>query len=692
MDRDRMLRRVGLVALVAWAVVVGVAFQRTHPAPWGLWLEVVRRADWSTLAPAAPALALALGRIAVAVGILGAAAWVGRRILGWLWGPRAELEAATTAGERLWLGMVCGLAAYALATIGLAATGLLYVPVLGVLVGAPLLFAVPELVRRIRARGPRPATPRTAVELVILGLIGAALAAAVPAALSPYLLHDTLAYHLALPRAYLEAHAFVAFPHVVFANTPLNMEMLYTIALALGGAPAAKLVHFGCGIGWLGLTMALGNRLFPRPAGALAALLMLTTQLVQAQLPTAYVDVGSGFAFLAAVWCIVHWAQTRDTGALRVGAVALGLFAGMRYTAIYGVAAAGVAVLVVLITQRAPRRAWWITVLTLTAGLLIGAGPWFWKNAVHVGNPVFPLATGVFGLGPLSPTENARMHLLVAQHGMGRAPLDLLLLPWRLTVYGGHTYSTFTGIVTPVWLIALPAIVWWRRRPRGFGLLGVIGLTYWIAWTLSTHVSRYLVPVFPIWSLLAVCSLLRLAQAGPDGRPRARWVFAGIAGAALWWVPVMVPTLLGVIGFGPAAWGRESAEAFILRTEQTARMYAYMEEMLPADAGVVGLWENRGFRCPRRLEPDAVFEAPRWLDRFATRDHATLARDFRAQGLTHMLLNTRHLANGGPRPTSAQDAERIETALVQLKQFTIEYCDEVYAADRLRLYEIRGAP
>ena len=62
-----------------------------------------------------------------------------------------------------------------------------------------------------------------------------------------------------MPQAYLEASGFVAFPYLVFANTPLNTEMLYTIAMAWGGPPVAKLLHSGLGIGMLLFTVALGT-------------------------------------------------------------------------------------------------------------------------------------------------------------------------------------------------------------------------------------------------------------------------------------------------------------------------------------------------------------------------------------------------------------------------------------------------
>ncbi len=691
---SRPVRRSGLVLLAAWTLCVAVAFQRHHAVPWASWLDFVKGTDWGALVPTAGAVGLALARLAGAALLWGSAACAGHFVLRWLWPDAAERDAATTPGERFWLSALCGMAVFTLTATALAAAGLLYAPLLWAAIAVPCVFGGRQVVALLRAcvrRDPDSASRSVTERIALAGMVVVVLAA-LPVALSPQVLHDSLVYHLALPRAYLDAHGFVPFPQLVFANTPLNTEMLYALALTLGGPPTAKLVHVGCGVGMLALTASLGRRLLSSTAGTLAAFLTLTTPLVLGQLPTSYVDLAAGFAFTGAVWGVVQWLRTHQVGPLRVAAVALGLFAGMRYTSVYGVAAVGAVLTLVLLRRRAgPRQA--VAVLgPFAIALLVGAGPWLVKNAIHVGNPIFPLATGVFGLGPLTAGELARTQLLVQQHGMGHGVLDLLLLPWRVTVYGNPGYATFDGAVSPVWLVALPAVLTWRRMPLGVRALALFAAVYAVAWAFSTHVARYLIPVFPLFSLLAVGGLLRLVTpSGEDTAADRRWVGAGFAAAGLWWVPAGVPTLLGLLSFGAVAWGREAPEAFLLRTDQTARMYAFMDRTLPADAKIIGLWENRMLRCPRPLDGDAVYEAPRWLDTFgATDDAAALARDLRARGYSHLLLNARHLARYPPRPTSETDAESIRVGLSRLKAFTQSACTELFMANEMYLYEIRG--
>ena len=67
-------------------------------------------------------------------------------------------------------------------------------------------------------------------------------------ALSTWISWDASAYHLTLPRLYLEHGGFTLVEFNVYSNWPLATEMLFTIAMLLKGFVLAKLVHFGFGL------------------------------------------------------------------------------------------------------------------------------------------------------------------------------------------------------------------------------------------------------------------------------------------------------------------------------------------------------------------------------------------------------------------------------------------------------------
>jgi hypothetical protein len=96
-------------------------------------------------------------------------------------------------------------------------------------------------------------------------------------ALAPEIQTDAVTYHLALARA---AFAHGGFPReVTFYNVmPLGVETLFAPAYAMGGATAAKLLHFGFLLLSVPLIAAVGQRLgFAEQASCAAAVLYLIT-------------------------------------------------------------------------------------------------------------------------------------------------------------------------------------------------------------------------------------------------------------------------------------------------------------------------------------------------------------------------------------------------------------------------------
>ena len=687
--------------LSAWAVWVAQEFQAHHPFPFHIWAARLSVMDWSLARPHPAQVVTALRDVLSAAAIVVAAACLGARAISWLWrepaaanAPGQDFATVTTRGERFWLAVVCGLAGFATVAIAFAAVGVLRRPVLLLVLAASGAGGAPTLWRMLRAPQPH-ADPdpylgvrRAAVLVMVLGMVGV-----LPRALSPEVLFDAQVYHLAMPRVYLDAGRFLSFPNNVFTNAPHSMAMVYSYALSLGGAPVAKLLHAACGIGMLVLTAGIGRRLAGPTVGVLAALLTFATPLMIEHVATAYVDLAMGLAFTAALWAAWHGLATRHAGALRVAGLCLGFYAGIKYTALFGVVGLALAIAALLVRRRAPLAEWARTAAPFLVGLIVGAGPWLVKNALFVGNPLYPMATSLFGLGPRFASEVARTAEVVALHGMGRTLMDMVLLPWRITAFGAHGSPTFDGTILPLWLMAAPLLVLRPTRRGGRAFAAVAALGYFVAWAPVVHITRYLIPIFPVFSLLTVHALVRaLPHAQPVGRRARLWLWGGFAATAFWWLPPIVShAVWGWTAFAPAAWGQVAPDDFILHEEQTGPMYAWMDEHLPADAQVLGLWENRMYRCPRPLTSDGVFWASRWVDRFAlAEDMDTFAAELRARGLTHVLFNAPFQEVFLPLSPDDADRQLVERGLARIHAFLAEQCDPLHEANGMRLYRIRG--
>ncbi|MFH0795205.1 MAG: hypothetical protein V2A74_14370, partial [bacterium] len=150
--------------------------------------------------------------------------------------------------------------------------------------------------------------------------------------------YDVLEYHLAVPRDLLQARTWVAFPHNFYASLPFEVEMLFTLALSLGGAfgtETAKMIVVTLLVGnlvllWQALSvMQVRRRLRP-----LIILLFALHPTVVFAWSDAFNDLGAslfaGAGFLA--WLL--WVQGGPKRCLLLASVFVGLAACCKYSVV----------------------------------------------------------------------------------------------------------------------------------------------------------------------------------------------------------------------------------------------------------------------------------------------------------------------------------------------------------------------
>lgn len=207
---------------------------------------------------------------------------------------------------------------------------------------------------------------------------------------------DTLAYHLAVPKIWLAAGQiqYVSFIH--HSNFPFAIDNLYIWGLTWGGQSGAKafsLAFFAFGLIAL---FGLARQRYGEKAGWWAVLAFAATPMAIWLSGTAYIDVGNGLFGGLGILFATKWAADSRREDLVLSGVMLGLCAGSKYT--------GLQVLFSVVAVLGIRGVTTKTLLpNLKAGATIGAislaicCPWYIKNVVNTGNPVYPFFYSVFG-------------------------------------------------------------------------------------------------------------------------------------------------------------------------------------------------------------------------------------------------------------------------------------------------------
>ena len=418
-----------------------------------------------------------------------------------------------------------------------------------------------------RPRLPRPARPSAAGWLALLFLLPAALAI-----LAPVTDTDEIYYHLALPRQLLETGRLLGGIFHPNGSRPLALHLPWAGLMAIGGEYAPRFFHLALVAGLLLVVHLRARKWWGRGAGALAPLLLVGSTSFLKEAGLAYNDIPAALCALIAVDSAMR------PGRIRLTAVAAGAAMAIKYTAVFTLAPLFILLLLAppwtddaTHTAPAPDRARHVRQVLL-AGLLMTAivAPWWIRNLLDGLHPLFPYAGwGASGDFAFQFPE---------KYGLGRGPLDLLLLPWNLIFRSETDSFVFLGRLHPALLGLLPLALLRPTclRARWLTAISVLGL---LAWASGTQLIRYLLPLLPVMAL-ASASVVRIRplHVGAWGL----WV-AGLTAN-------LAPVLSDMSQVIPASLGWQEPRSYLEEHVTAWPCIEYMNQHTPSDAKVALLF------------------------------------------------------------------------------------------------------
>lgn len=597
--------------------------------------------------------------------------------------------------ERTLLGFTLGLGLLALGTFTLAAAGLLrpwsvvgLVAVLWVLGSTELRAMAGSLGANLNLLSVRPATATAVLGALTLTFI---------TTWAPPHQYDSLVYHLPLPEAYIRAGRLVAPEHLVYSHFPQNGEMLFTLALLLKSDLLAQMLVWVCTAASVWWVFEAGKREAPLTAVLVGCGLLVTHSSVMVLSGTTYVEPIVMLWCTASVLSFYRWrgmssGQAGQRSWLALSAMFCGLALGTKYYAgitagVLGLTLAGR----VLTAPRDLRRARAFELLLFTGVTTTVFSPWLIKNALFVGNPVFPFLYRWFpatAVGWTADTARDYFRMLTEYGHEGRFWSDLVRLPLLLLsgsqrFGGGMDALGTTGWELSFWL--LPVAIWAGRGNRFLrGLLFYLAC-HLAAWFGTRVVLRFLVPVAPLLCLLAGVAA------------HALWLRLGRAGRVMLGAAVGLLTFQHLLLFGfmhalfgslPPAVGLEDRDAFLSRKLDYYPCARWAAAHLDKNDKILLVGEQRSYYLERDRVATTVHAPNRFLAQAdAAEGPAALARSLAADGLTHLLLTPREMARlgAGMTPMTA----RAQANLAALEPAHLE---KAFQGAACRLYRLKAQP
>ncbi len=555
--------------------------------------------------------------------------------------------------ERLVFSAGLGLICFSLFTFGLGLAGLLYRWLFVVLlVGAGLLLwrEFRDLGRALRqADWPR---PQGRWETFLSLFVVATLLLALPIALTPPTNWDSLLYHLVGPDRHLQAHRFsIEFDnYLLFA--PGFTEMLFTVGMGIKGDIVPRLIHFGYLLMTMGALGAFAARHWERRLGLLAVALFLSFPTALGISTRAYVDFSLAFYTFGALYAVVNWLhrEERRTDQQQEGSaswgwlILAGLFCGaapsVKYNGVMTPVILGAVLAWALLRRRLPARRTLVGALVIAGLTLVVAAPWYLKNIVVTGNPIYPMAWG-------GREWNEIADRWLEPAGPEPTPLEVLTLPWRLIILGTEGTVNYDATFSPLFLTLLPMLLLVRRQVPAIGellLAAGVGCVLWIANGLIAARGlflngRWLVPIFVPISLLCAFALdgLHIWDRKTFSLRRVLRMGTGLALAL-----ALLSQMLLTVGLNPWLYlvGHQSREDYLdlYVSQRYHQTVTYLNENLTDRDRVFFVWEPRSYGCRVPHRADVLLDNfSQYLAHYGSPEE--MIAGLNQEGYTHLLVN-----------------------------------------------------
>ncbi|MEQ9455373.1 MAG: hypothetical protein RLN76_12380 [Phycisphaeraceae bacterium] len=517
--------------------------------------------------------------------------------------------------------------------------------------------------------------------------------------------YDVLSYHLQLPRDWQTIDALYGLDHNVYSFFPSLIEAGYSLLLTLSGSKntmieAASLLHASLAVAAaLVIARIAGRR--SKAVGWIAATAFLAMPWVLVTGSLAYNEMAVlAFAALALDRAVRPGRINADDG------IVIGLLLGFA-TASKLTAGPMLAIPITAIALRRvfseskthkPRATFDLALTIVIAGTMVLA-PYFIRNTVQTGNPVFPFATSVFGTGHWSADEVDRWdraHLAGAKEG--ESWLGSLDRQWlRNTGYGaigGWTAPIETrniarfnqeGGFPLLGIVALAGLIIGLRsrdhRPLTFALMTML-LWQIFFWGATTHLqSRFLIPTLLPMVLLAALAVEAMLRGLKTVKPvfyavSCLWLFLiyGVSTTTFWkqTLPIrpdgfersfLAPPALLVGALEPG--GADDHPINHLPPESKTYLVADASRLVYLD---------------RSFVYESAFDRSRlgdWM-RAANGDQQQLLTTLRGEGITHLWVHWSELDR--LHGTYGYDPDVTRESLMSLMQGWFVIDDQGYAA------------
>lgn len=446
---------------------------------------------------------------------------------------------------------------------------------------------------------------------------------------APATSEDSLSYHFKIPYDYVIAQKLIYMKSSLY-NMPHLLQMLYIVPFVFGGDEiGCHLINYFISILFLGVLYEFSKNLFSRKVALITLLIVSTLPMFTFIKISGRVEVGLALFLILGIFSITNYFGSKKTEWVILCGAFLGIAAGIKYTALlYIIILTSILYCSILLDKGSEfKKKISIMLIFFLVGCIFSF-PFYLKNYLMTGNPLYPFLFNIFGgkdwSESLSIMSNA--HFDTFKRYNASSLIDYLILPWTFTMNGekflagkngyGFIFITFL----PIFFIYLISQVKKKGSQVLFHLENPINILAWvvffgiITWFIfSFHRGRHLFFVFVLLSIfisLIISGYFKISQVLKYGKIYNLFVNTLFISSITFCALI---SILFNLNYAKVALGLENKAIFLERVKPQFKYFEKVNNLFKKNDNILNLLgHNQFYLKHKQFYPSPYFQG--WID------------------------------------------------------------------------------
>jgi len=507
---------------------------------------------------------------------------------------------------------------------------------------------------------------------------------------SPPWNNDALAYHLAVPKIYIDHHKIIYLPYIFFSNFPSLIDFISLIGLLLHSGILSHLFAYALSVTLVIAIYSFCKKFFNTRIAILASLIFYSFPMVIEFVSTVYIDIQLALFVFLSIYGLFMYFHSRKNSWLFLSSIFIGFAISSK---IFGILAfIGIFILLaynlfLMLSKREIKfQNVFFKILVFCLIAFIITMPWLVKSYFFTENPVWPLFFNIFGgkYWDIEHYESNKNEVL----GRELSIINYIRVPWDMHVQivewkdeldlrigrnlqEGEHFGPF--------LIFLPFYFFFRKKNRILNAFFFFIFIYVTLWFFIANIGRYLLYLAPLVAIISAYVIIELFKNKYLSKVLMILLIFTFSFNLLVWAGGNTKDVVVALGF-------ESEKSFYERQAPVYKPSEFINSNLPENSKILLFKEAKGFF----LERDYVWADPPtqvYINHSKFKNEKDYYEELKKLGITHILVNNGSFAKyRGFTVREIYDIEKIEKMTNNLLE---KYTINLYNKDNWLVNEIK---